>query len=167
MTASSAAAAAGRVAMIDTAKVFYYVNGVKVNKADADKLAAELIASVNVTQKGAQSGGEVRIVTRAAAAHDSSLLPTRVYYRRSDATVPVDSLESALKRAGELKPRTGFTGLMIVDGVITDPAAANRIAPDQIASVNVIKGAAATAQFSDPRAANGVIQITTKHAAKP
>ena len=166
MTASSATAAAGRLAMIDTAKVFYYVDGVNVNKADADKLAAELIASVNVTQKGAQSGGEVRIVTRAATAHDSSLSPTRIYYSRSNATVPVDSLESALKRVGELKPRTGFTGLMIVDGVITDASVANSIAPDQIVSVDVIKGAAAAQlQYDDPRALNGVIKIVTRKGA--
>ena len=171
MTASSAAAAAGRVAMIDTARVFYYVDGVKVKKADADKLAAELIASINVTQKGMQSGGEVRIVTRAAVEDltKGHVAPsaTRSYYSRSYPAMPVDSLEGALKRAGELKPQTGFSGLMIVDGVITDPVAANRIAPDQIVTVNVIKGAAATAQYNDPRAANGVIQITTKQTRKP
>ena len=60
--------------------------------------------------------------------------------------------------------RTGFTGLMIVDGVITDPAIANSMSPDQIVSVDIVKGAAATALYSDPRAANGVIRIKTKKA---
>ena len=210
MTASSATAAAGRVAMIDTANVVYFVNNVAVSKADADKLGAELIASVNVLQKGAERGGEVRIVTRDdaralaaaidAARHtiDSAASPTRVTYVRTDAdptrvtfttpgstrTVSADSrsltpgdtfaigVKHTDERAGvqivygDGKPRAGFTGLMIVDGVITDPAAANALAPDQIVSVNVIKGAAATARYSDPRAANGVIQITTKHAVK-
>ena len=51
---------------------------------------------------------------------------------------------------------------MIVDGVITDPAIANSLAPDQIVSVDVIKGASAREQYSDPRAVNGVIKITTR-----
>ena len=215
MTASSATAAAGRVAMIDTAKVVYFVNNVAVSKADADKLSAELIASVNVLQKGAQSGGEVRIVTRddaralAAAldaaryAIDSASSPTRVTLVRTDPdptrvtfttpgstrtlsadsrqAVSGDSLMIRMKHAdersgvrvatpvatGDTKPRTGFAGLMIVDGVITDPAIANSLAPDQIVSVNVIKGAAAQQQYHDPRAANGVIVISTRKAVKP
>ena len=205
MTASSATAAAGRVAMIDTAKVFYYVDGVKVNKVEADKIMAEAIASVNVIQKGAQSGGEVRIVTRDSAhllaalvaARDSAAPPTRVTYVRTDAdptrvtfttpgstrtvsadartTAPGDTFAIGVKHVderagvqivyGDSKPRAGFTGLMIVDGVITDPAAANRIVPDQIVSVDVIKGAAAQQQYSDPRAANGVIRIVTRKGA--
>ena len=53
---------------------------------------------------------------------------------------------------------------MIVDGVITEPTIVNSISPDQIVSIDIVKGAAATAQYSDPRAANGVIRITTKKA---
>lgn len=194
MTASSATAAAGRVAMIDTAKVVYFVDGREVSKADADKLSAERIASVNVTQQGTQSGGVVRIVTRTPVPGDSA--PTRMMYTRTDPTrvtfvTPGDTVNLlADKLADEARPRTGlrvvdgmgeplgdrdaasapkrtgFTGLMIVDGVLTDPVAANSIAPDQIVSVDVIKGAAATAQYSDPRAANGVIKITTRKGQK-
>ena len=195
MTASSATAAAGRVAMIDTAQVVYYVNNVAVSKADADKIAAENIASVNVLQKGAASGGQVRIVTRSIGSADSA--PTRMSYVRTDAdptrvtvttpgstrtvsadshgVVPGDTFTIRLKHVdernatqvptGDIKPRTGFAGLMIVDGVITDPAIANSLAPDQIVSVDVIKGASAREQYSDPRALNGVIRITTKKGA--
>lgn len=197
MTASSATAAAGRVAMIDTARVVYFVNGAAVSKADAERLEAERIVSVNVLQRGTQSGGEVRIVTRDAGMPGDSARTSIDYVRTaSSATVsfvtPGDSViltaDGAAKRAAESKPRiaatslrmmdgpprsgppsapagltrTGFTGLMIVDGVITDPAIANSLAPDQIVSVNILKGASATAVYSDPRAANGVIQITTK-----
>ena len=195
MTASSATAAAGRIAMIDTAKVVYYIDGRVATKAQAEKLAAEQIATVNVSQKGAQSGGEVRIVTRGVSkalsesgyAKDSA--PTRITYNRIDAgaanhllgptrvtfrtpgdsialTATTDTFTRPIKRDVEVKARTGFTGLMIVDGVITDPSVVNSIPPDRILSVNVIKGAAATAQYSDPRAANGVIQIVTKQPVK-
>lgn len=177
MTASTATQAAGRVAMIDTNKVTYFVNDVQVTKADADKLNAESITSVNVMQKGAQTGGEVRIQTRTITIADS-LNPTRITYTRTSPahvtfttpgdtvtlTATRDSFSTTVDRAVAGKPRSGFTGLMIVDGAITDPAIANRIAPDQIVSVDVTKGTAATSQYSDPRAVNGVIRITTKKA---
>ena len=163
MTASSATASAGRIALIDTAHVAYFIDGKAVSAADADKLGAERIASVNVLQRGSQGDGEVRIVTRDAATGE-----TRVTFATPGSSVTLtagsDSLHFAAKGDAESKPRTGFTGLMLVDGVITDPAVANSISPDQIVSVNVIKGASAGSEYSDPRAANGVIKIVTKKA---
>ena len=159
MTASTATAAAGPVVMLDTANVAYYVNNVRVSKAEADKVAAERIATVNVSQKGLQSGGEVRLTLRDSSLGDA-LTPTRIRYKRMDAnaTGPTE------KQAAESKPRTPFTGLVIIDGVVSDMNAMARIAPEQIASVDVIKGASATSQYSDPRAANGVIVVHTKGA---
>ena len=159
MTASTATAAAGPVVMLDTANVAYYVNNVRVSKAEADKVAAERIATVNVSQKGLQSGGEVRLTVRDSSLGDA-LTPTRIRYKRMDAnaTGPTE------KQAAESKPRTPFTGLVIIDGVVSDMNAMARIAPEQIASVDVIKGASATSQYSDPRAANGVIVVHTKGA---
>ncbi|HEX2166719.1 MAG TPA: M56 family metallopeptidase, partial [Longimicrobiales bacterium] len=53
--------------------------------------------------------------------------------------------------------------LIIVDGVIVDESfSLNRLAPDVIESIEVIKGAAALQLYEDPRAANGVIHITTR-----
>ncbi len=184
MTASTATAAAGQVVRLDTANVAYFVNNVRVSKVEADKLPAEQIATVNITGKGAQGAGEVRIVTRLAALLDSAGYvktlkdPTQVTFATQGDTVTLSPASGTLKRLStqrdtlilrlkpleESKPRTGFNGLMIVDGVITDPAVANSIAPNQIVSVDVIKGVAATQQYSDPRAVNGVIKINTKKA---
>jgi beta-lactamase regulating signal transducer with metallopeptidase domain len=197
MTASSATAAAGRVALIDTANVAYFINSVPASKADAEKIEAERIASVNVMQRGDQRGGEVRIVTRETAVGDSTS-PTRMTYVRTaparvtlrtpgdSVTLVADTIVLTTQKPfaeGDLRTglrvldgsrtspvqqtspsRTGFAGLMIVDGVITDAAIVNSISRDQIVSVDVIKGAAATAQYTDPRAANGVVRITTKKA---
>ena len=174
MTALSAVKTVSVTGLIDTATVTYYVNDVKVSKAEADKVAAERIATVNVTQKGAQSGGEVRLVLRDVAPGDSAS-PTRVSLKTQGESVTLlanprqlTQLDSAfttgVKRADESRPRTPFTGLVIIDGVVTDMAAMSRLAPDQIVTVNVIKGPAATSQYSDPRAANGVIVIYTKNA---
>lgn len=196
MTASTATTAAGYVLKLDTAKVTYYIDERTATKAEAEKLAAEQITTVNVTQKGAQSGGEVRIMTRESAkplpgaGYNIDTTPTRIYYKRTDERAASDLTgptritfdtpgdrvvltatsdtftHPVVKRDAESKARTGFTGLMIVDGVITDPSVVNSIPTDQIVTVNVIKGVAATAQYSDPRAVNGVIQIVTKHPVK-
>jgi beta-lactamase regulating signal transducer with metallopeptidase domain len=192
MTASTATTAAAQVVMLDTANVTYYVNNVRVSKVEADKIAAERIATVNVTQKGMQSGGEVRLVLRDGVPGDSAS-PTRVQLNRLDPGAPLgptrvtfttqgDSVTATagagplkrmstepvfttgVKRADESRQKTPFTGLVIIDGVISDMSAMGRIAPDQIVTVNVIKGASATSQYSDPRAANGVIEIRTKNA---
>ncbi len=205
MTASSATAVAGKMALIDTSKVLYFVNAREVTKAEAEKIAAEQILTVNVTQKGTQSGGEVRIITKmlaegiAAARTVNDSGPMRITYKRLDADAasdltgptrvtfftPGDAVSASAgsgplrhmsadavigapapnsKEAAAMKPRTGFTGIVIIDGVISDMAAMSRISPEQIVSVAVLKGASATSQSNDPRAANGVISVRTKGA---
>ncbi len=208
MTASTATATAGRLALVDTAKIAYFINDAPATKADAERLEAARIASVNVLQKGTQSGGEVRIVTRDAAPQGDSTGNTRQTYVRTDPNAtaqirfvtPGDSVSMSatdtqrpkitLRGAdgtvmklrdggvrqpgpespipsGPTSPRVSlasFTGLMVVDGVITDPATVNSLSPEQIVSVEIVKGAAATVLYSDPRAANGVIVIKTKKA---
>ena len=195
MTAKSATAAAAQVTMLDTANVRYFIDDVPATKAQAEKLSAEQIATVNVLQKGTQSGGEVRIVTvpHAAGYAKDSANPTRITYTRSDSAKPTgvimlrkpgstdmmftttadsvamiaDSVVIRPRTGDASKPRTPFTGLLIVDGVARESNSMNSISPDRIESVNVMKGPAATAKYSDPRAANGVIEIVTKKAATP
>jgi hypothetical protein len=183
MTARTATTAAGQMTILDTANVVYFVNGRMATKDEAEKIAAEQIATVNVTKRGAQ-GGEVRIVTRDASKAlaeagytKDSMAPTRVTFltRGDSVTVTAGSKDlhegrkadpvflTGSKRADESKQQP-FNGLLIVDGVITDASAMNSIAPDRILTVDVIKGVAATQQYSDPRAVNGVIKITTKKA---
>ena len=179
MTASTATAAAGRVAMIDTATVAYYVNDALTTKAIANSIAPESIASINVVKL--PTGGQVRIVSRREADIGVSQSVTfttpgsvRIVDTVSDSTrrvtaeirlTPDNEKMSLLLPArilnADTKPQAVFTGLMIIDGVIVD--AANSIDPNQVVSVEVIKGVAATQQYSDPRAANGVIKITTKN----
>lgn len=58
----------------------------------------------------------------------------------------------------------GFDGLLVIDGVMAQAGVLRQINPDQIESVDVIKGRRALELYDDPRAANGVIRITTKNA---
>jgi len=153
MTAATATQAAGRVAIVNTSNMFYFVDDKPTTAKLAEAIAPDSIASVNV-MKRSDGTGEVRLVTRKAGDAPSG-------ERRK---IELDSSIVINGPASATKPRTAFSGLMIVDGVITEPAFANSLAPDQIVTVDVIKGASATAQYSDPRAANGVIRITTRKA---
>jgi hypothetical protein len=58
-----------------------------------------------------------------------------------------------------------FEGLLLIDGVETPASAMSNLDPNTIESIDVLKGEAAARAYSDPRAANGVIRITTKRAA--
>jgi Ca-activated chloride channel family protein len=58
--------------------------------------------------------------------------------------------------------RSTFAGLLIIDGTVVDASQLKTLSPDRIESMEVIKGTAATSRYSDPRAASGVIVVTTK-----
>jgi cell division protein FtsB len=62
-----------------------------------------------------------------------------------------------------LKPASGekMKPLIVIDGVITSDLDMNKINPNNIASMNVLKGEKATTKYAE-KGANGVIEITTK-----
>ena len=62
----------------------------------------------------------------------------------------------------EVQPRRKFDGLVVIDGKIAEQSEFDRLSPSIIASVEVLKGESGKALYSDPRAANGVIRVTTK-----
>lgn len=155
MTASTATQAAGRVAFVTASNMRFFVDDKPTTAIIANAIVPDSIGSINVI-KTPDGSGEVRIVMRKAGDAPSSMRQRLGL----DSTIVINGAPSASIGS----TRTVFTGLMIVDGVITDPAAAASLSPDQIVSVDVIKGATATAQYTDPRAANGVIRITTKNA---
>ena len=165
MSASTALAAAGRVALIDTTRVAYYMNDVELTKEQANGITQDRIASINVVKRN--TGDQVRILTRdatvdsatAAQSGGSTMLrkPGEAIIERTDD--PIAHIQGKKAFTGK-----AFTGLLVVDGVVRESSMFNTIGPDQIESINVIKGLAATAMYSDPRAADGVIQITTKKA---
>lgn len=132
--------AAAERALTTRGPIQYRVDGTAVDAAVARGLAANRIASVVVARRRGR-GSEIRITTSASAA---PALAQRIVVADSGA------------------PKRKFDGLLLIDGRITDASELDRIAPDRIESVEVIKGAAATQAFTDPRAANGVIKVTLK-----
>jgi TonB-dependent SusC/RagA subfamily outer membrane receptor len=129
-----------QVTKLDTTRVIYVVDGKQVSRAEANALAADKIATVNVRGGKAQ---EIRIVTKGA-------LPTAVL---NGAPARVVEVSGSAK-----KP---FTGLLIVDGKQVESSALNSIKPESIESVEVMKGDAAKAIYGEA-GANGVIKVTTK-----
>ena len=132
--------------------ITYIVDNREVTAQEAHALAADRIAQVNIEGGTAEGRDIVRIYTNEGR---PTVVPDGE--NRGHASTPV--------RGGQGVARTAFDGLILIDGVISDPATLHRLAPDDIAQVDVLKGAAASAQYSDPRAANGVIRVTTKAAA--
>jgi hypothetical protein len=58
-----------------------------------------------------------------------------------------------------------FEGLLIIDGVVAPAEALRSLNPQTIERLEILKADAATQAYDDPRAANGVIRVTTKGAA--
>jgi len=131
--------------------ITYIVDNREVTAQEAHALAADRIAQVNIEGGTAEGRDIVRIYTNEGR-------PTVVPDGENRGHAPTPARDEGVAR-------TAFDGLILIDGVISDPATLHRLAPDDIAQVDVLKGAAASAQYSDPRAANGVIRVTTKAAA--
>ena len=124
----------------------YYVDDVETPKAQAEAIKPESIVTVNINKKS-DGTGAVRITT----------LKNGATPRGPRMVIPADSTAAA-----------PFSGLLIVDGVARDLSFLDTLKPDQIASINVIKGPAAAAKYSfQPRAVAGVIEIVTKKPARP
>jgi hypothetical protein len=74
---------------------------------------------------------------------------------------PFDSTHIDVQGPAKVSTRN-FAGAVYIDGVKRDAEALSRLAPDAIASIEVVKGSAATQRFTEPEAVNGVILVTLK-----
>jgi len=130
----------------------YLVDGKRVTAARANGISPDSIASIRITR--AESGSDsatMQIVTRGNAMRNGKMtlaLHDSVPYRLVVRGTPADK----------------FNGLLFVDGVETNASRLQSLAPDSIATIEVVKGAAATQRYAQPAARNGVILIRTKRA---
>lgn len=122
-------------------EVVFIVDGESVEMADIEALSDDAIATVEVSRRidGEVEQTEIRLVTREGA--EAGLA--------DEAADPLGSLGD-------------FTGLLLVDGVVTDLSVLESLDPAQIAEVRVFKGDGAAERYDDPRAADGVIEVTTR-----
>ena len=151
--------------------------------------------AIGETGGGGKESGEIRIVTKRAADSLGNLRPSMergersrvVALMRTDAAgseLTIGEGDSAwslsadtitLRRDGEGQVRLkqmqpskarAFNGVLLLNGVRVDNKELATISPDQIVSVEVVKGDAARKLFADSAAANGVIRVTTRSGPK-
>lgn len=162
MDAASAVQKVSILPGVDTTRTVYVLDGKTVTGDEARTISGSRIASISMLKKDGAS--EIRMRTRSA---DSSIVisdmsPVRQAEGMARVRVRSDSSLLVPSQRSATKSKTGFSGLFVIDGVLVSSEAANSLQPDRISSVEVIKGASATRLYSDPRAVNGVIVITTK-----
>lgn len=141
--------------------VVYTIDGKPVTAAEAKAISAEELAGVQVEKAKAYQGlVEVKLLTRAAT--DTSGGWDTPMHVISDS-----AMKMRIKQRAEAAARNGgaekkFDGLVVVDGKVSDAGVLKTLSPQVIQSVEVLKGSAAAAKYTDPRAVNGVIEITLK-----
>lgn len=129
------------------ASATYTVNGVAVSEAEAKAIPASRIASIDI-RKVDRRTMEIRLITQSAEQGAKGAGPMTETVRIVEGT------------PGPTEKKK-FDGLLLVNGVRTDPAQLDRIDPATILNVEVVKGPAAEQQYG-AEGARGVIRITTK-----
>jgi hypothetical protein len=166
MNVASAEQGARKMAFIlpGDSNAVYTLDGRSITSAEAHALAPEQIGQLRVMRKRVDGGpgtAEINIISRKPG---DVLVPgtgpetrTRLFVRTLDTSGTVSTTHGPGERIeGE------FEGLLVVDGAVADRSRLRTIPPDQIESVEVVKGPEAAKQYADPAAAKGVIRITTK-----
>jgi hypothetical protein len=162
MDAASLEARAAALRQTDGApRMTYFVDDRPVTMDEARALPWERIERMTLSGVPA-GGGEMRLYTNPRAEGEGlgAYVDGSIRFRADEQAplyaTPTDSSGYRMTAAER------FAGLLVVDGVITDRAGLGRLAPDDIHIIEVIKGTAAARIYDDPRAANGVIRITTR-----
>lgn len=156
MDVASAEKQASPVGLLSEVPVHYLVDGKRVDAQVAKALKPSDISSITVVKSMGGTPGEIRISTLPDAG--LGVAPSRVGVlgeKRADQITPS-------VRVAQAADKSAFAGLLIVDGVIVNASVLKTITTNRIASIEVMKSAAATSRYSDPRAADGVILVTTK-----
>lgn len=165
MTASGAANLARKATLFskDSVDAQYSVNGVIVSAAEANAIAPERIASIEVLKGPSAPNGKgmVAITTRKPGDVAVPLMKERIRITATPSGTDTAFEANALPR----RSLQNFTGVILVDGVRVTEAAMQALAPSDIVSVEIIKGASAAELYAAPEAKNGVIRVTTKKGA--
>jgi beta-lactamase regulating signal transducer with metallopeptidase domain len=144
----------------------YFIDGVKVTRAQAAALGPERTGSIEVTKHELVNGKpnvEIHITTRKPGDPVPDGLPrkeTRIGLIGGDGSEKLVGLKRDM-----LSHERTFDGVLIIDGVRVNPSALSKLTPDAIASIEIIKAKMAASLYPAPEAAKGVIKITTKKGA--
>lgn len=178
MDAASAERVATKMAMLESRdSTVYIVDGVKMAAEKANLISPNRIASIEVKKTPAAGGpGYIIIATKDADSVRVSGAKTedeKVAVKQAWMLAHPGDTDRVLVRkrlaSGEgnllgvpSRMSSGAKPLIYIDGVKRSDDALKSLNPNDILSVEVIKGASAAAYVNDPEAANGVIVIKTK-----
>ena len=153
-------------------KVTYFVDGKQVSAEEARALGGDKITRMEMVRAQTGEGAEFRVTTRmtgVSAGDEHAADRVHIVGNISLDTpgkgkqIILESTQAGGTETHRLLPAGGdFPGLLFIDGVLAQPSLMRTLNPDQIEKIEVVKGAAAAKLHSDPKAANGVIRITTK-----
>lgn len=166
MDVAAAESGARRVQMIrlgDTTAT-YTLDGRSITAAEAHALKPEQIGRIEVMRKqiaGQPSQAQVNILSRqpgdALVAGSAPKVETRIVMRTKGAHDSTGAVGGMSRMDGE-----SFDGLLVIDGEVAEAGRLRGVPPNDIVSVEVLKGPEAAKLYSDPAAARGVIKITTR-----
>ncbi len=164
MDAETAVRSVSGVAAIDPAAVRYIVDGSLVETEVAKAIPADRITGVSVLN----GKSEIYITTddSARVRRNGAQTETVVEGRPLDRSMVVtrdgrDGPVLVRRAPGNGEFMKGFTGVLVLDGEVVDNATFGQLTADRIASVEVVKGPAATRLYG-PNAATGAIVVKTK-----
>jgi hypothetical protein len=161
--AERAAISAKLLAEIGTSKRLYFVDGQLVSQAEAYAVSPIKIANIEILKRKLSSDtDQVRIYTlnqKSRTTKELAKSETPIYSH-----LPTDSATAVHLAERQSRLKKDFEGVILIDGVESTSAALAQLPRDQIASIDVFKGAAAAKMSSDPAAANGIISIKMKAA---
>jgi beta-lactamase regulating signal transducer with metallopeptidase domain len=176
MDVASAEKQAVKAGLVDTAHVAYFVDGQEIEERKAKEILASQIASVKVSKARKDGVNEVRIATHDGNTVAGTLEPVSEEMQAKRALKEKAAFEIRQKKLSEgdtdaklvirKSPENTTTGepLIVIDGVISEKTSLQQLelSKSRIESVEVVKGAAATKLYDNPRAVNGVIVVKTK-----
>lgn len=151
MDAASVERAAPAMGVAQDSSVAWVVDGVASTSSAAKHIPPDSIVSVQVTK--ANGHGEIHVLTRSGQRTSAGVVMSK---RVGDA-----SAEPIVTGVKLLPKQQGAEPLVILDGVPSTTAALRELSVDRIASVKVVKGESALAQYGE-NGRNGVILVTTK-----
>ena len=145
--------------------VVFHLNGVVFPKIVADSLRINEVprdmAVKTFIAKGAPKKVEYWITTDFVRTHAKSAGASSPRASTPASTAQASSERKVVASAAAQYDNRNFKGLVLIDGVVSSASAFTTLSPDRISRVDVFKGDQVR-QFADPRAAYGVISITTK-----
>jgi hypothetical protein len=175
MTAATATASAQKMQLLSSDSARYQVNGVAVSAAEANGIPANRITSIQVMKGASAPDGKALVsITTREPGDTSGGSAVRTRFMIIDGAPSNGAKRFMITDRGaagagaDSLPRDHlqqFDGVILIDGVRSSPSAMHSLTPDDIVSVEVIKGASAASLYDAPEAKNGVIRITTKKGA--